>query len=149
MVNKEVFHTLHWVQVYAPLTCANTAAVEAAFGALGLDTTDAEVNTFVLVLGTAANSDFVITLMESATAAGAGTAVAAADCKVVREDGDVAKIVGPTLTTTAGADTAHTYFFQYKGRSDFIRLTSTVGTQATIVGCYLLKTHLRNEPAHA
>jgi hypothetical protein len=148
MVNKEMFHRIHWVPVFAPIVCANTAAVEAAFGATCIDTSDAESNTFVLALGTAATADLVVTLMESATAAGAGTAVAAADCKVIRDDGNVAKIVGSQLTATAGADTAHTYFFQYKGTMDFIRLTSTVGTVSTIVGCYLLKTHLRNAPAH-
>jgi hypothetical protein len=149
MVNKEIFHRIHWVPIFAPLVCANTAAIETAFGNQCIDTTDAESNTFVLVLGTAATADLVIGLKESATAAGAGTAVAAADCKVVRDDGDVAKIVGSLLTATAGADTAHTYFFQYKGTMDFIRLTSSVGTISTIVGCYLLKTYLRNEPAHA
>ena len=149
MVNKEVFHDMHLVQVYAPLTCAATANVEAAFGALCIETGSSEGNCFVLKMGTAANSDYQITLMESATAAGAGSAVALADCKVRREDGDVSKVVGSKLTTTLGTDTAHTYFFEYFGNAAFIRLTSTVGTQATIMSCDLIKTHLRHAPAHA
>jgi hypothetical protein len=96
--------------------------------------------------------DMVFTMYESDTSVtDAGTACAAADVVVMREDGVKAKCPAATgvLTLTAVGDDDFAYLFQYVGTKRWVQLTASVGTVDVAPAMIGLQAHATRQPPFA
>ena len=134
------------------ITCTDFAAFNTQF-ATALDTAGYEANMFVLYFSHINNATvYTFQMFESdASAVAAGTAVAAADVLVRRDDGDVTDCpVATGILTMAGAVSEHHFYtFQYTGRRRWIHMVCGGGTGEDFTpGMITIQAKGRREPAN-
>lgn len=151
MVNRDIFHSVHFTPLANQISCTNAAAINAAFPT-ALDTSDFEGNAIILYFADVNNVlDCTYTMFESdVSATDAGTACDHADVRVKRNDGTVTKCPETTgvLTTTAAADEDFLWIFEYLGTKRWIRVTAGVGSADVTPGMMGVQTDPRHGPAH-
>ena len=158
MPTKDLFHELDIsVPTYAgagpQISCTDTAAINAQF-ATAMDTSGYESNIIVLYFSDISNViDYTFQMFESNTrATDAGTAVAATDVIVRRDDNTNTECPAATgiLTTTGATSENHFYIFEYLGNMRWVQLTvgGAVGTADCTPGMMWLQGHPRHGPIH-
>jgi len=153
MSMRDLLHEVKFSTLCDQIDCTDAAAINAA-SPNSLDTQGYESN--MIMLGFADTDtgayDMVFQMYESDTSVThAGSACAAADVVVMREDGVKTKCPAATgiLTMDAVGDDDFVYLFQYVGKKRWVRLTATVGTVNVTPSMIGVQAHARRQPPYA
>ena len=159
MATKDLFHELDIsVPVYGgastQIACTDMVTTNAQF-VNGMDTAGYESNMIVLYFAdTSASPVYDVQMYENNTSAATlGTACAAADVLVRRDDNVNTECPAATGILRMGGNTAedHFYIFQYIGAMRFVKLIFTAGggdTPNIVPGMMFIQGNPRHGPAH-
>ena len=159
MANKDLFHEQDIsVPTFAgagpQINCTDMAAVNAQW-VNGMDTSGSESNMIVLFFADKnASPVYDVQMYENDTSAATlGTAVAATDVLVRRDDNVNTECPAATGLLRMGGNTAedHFYIFQYIGTMRYVKLVFTAGggdTPDSIPGMMFIQGRARHGPVH-